>query len=302
MKYERILRALSATPWMILPAKLEEIFGVVEARAAGVTLSARELKHFAARKKKYTGVNGNVAVLPVYGTISQRFGLLTASGGTSTDEFCRAFDQALADASIGAILADFDTPGGSVFGVQEAFNKVFAARGQKPLVASVNSQAASAGYYLACAFDEIVVTPSGELGSVGVISAHVDYSAQNAADGVKVTYITAGQYKAEMNPDSPLSDEAKAYEQSVIDAYYAAFVDSVAQGRGVTTRAVKADFGQGRCVLAADAVEKKMADRVAPFSQVLAELNAAAKPPGTGRRPVSGAQVALLRKKLALRK
>ena len=306
MKYSRILNAIYAEPWAILPAKLEEIVGVVEARAAGITLSATELKHFAARRKKYTGVNGSVAVIPVYGTIAQRFGLLTASGGTSLQEFAQKYDQAINDPAIGAVLADFDTPGGSVYGVEEMAQKIFDNRGKKPQIAIANAMAASAGFWLASAFDELVVTPSGEVGSVGVIMMHEDFSKANEAEGRTVTYVTAGKYKAEGNPDEPLGDEARAEYQGQVDRYYTSFVDSLARNRGVTSRTVKADFGQGRVVGAKEAVDRGMADRVAPFDQVLSELNAGSpgrpkSPPDdkTGRR---AQRPSILRKRLELMK
>jgi len=118
-----------------------------------------------------------------------------------------------------------------------------------------------------------------------------------------VTYVAAGSFKTEWNPDGPLTKEAFAFEQARINEYYDAFVDGVAKGRGVTAARAKKDFGQGRSLSAAACVEAGMADRVAPFAQVLAEMNAAAKPAtargGSGLR--QGQKIALLRKKLASR-
>ena len=103
----------------------------------------------------------------LHGTIAQRVGLLTGSGGTSTDEFGRQFDAALADRDVAGILIDADTPGGSVFGVHGLSQKIFESRGKKPIVAIANSEACSTGYYVASAADELWITPSGMVGSIG---------------------------------------------------------------------------------------------------------------------------------------
>jgi capsid assembly protease len=319
MRYERILAALNGATWAMCPRKFEEIRAVVEARGQGITASAAEIQAIVAKKKKYSGINGGVYVLPLFGVISQRIGLMSeASGGTSIEAYMREFEDALADPQVGAILSDIDSPGGSVAGVQEAAARIYAARGQKPLVGIANAQAASAAFWLGTAFDEFVITPSGEAGSLGVFTAHEDYSAQNEADGRKVTYVSAGPYKTEWNPDGPLSKEAFDFEQQRINEYYEAFVDGVAKGRGVTSAQAKRNFGGGRCLSATACVEAGMADRVAPFAQVLAELNAARKPAGTRAKGAEGggqraegesrtpaaskATIALLRKRLELRK
>jgi hypothetical protein len=94
--------------------------------------------------------------------------------------------------------------------------------------------------------------------------------------GIDPTYISAGDYKTEGNPDEPLSTEAKAAFQAQVDDFYAMFVGDVAAGRGVDTAAVESKFGQGRMVLAEQAVANGMADRVGTFEDVVAELGGGA--------------------------
>lgn len=272
MKYNRILAAIASTPWMIYPPKLEEIIGVIEARAAGVTLGVDEWKEIESRRMRHAGVSGGVAVMPLLGTISQRVGLLTGSGGVSTDEFGRQFDEAMNNPDVGAILLDVDSPGGSVFGVDELATKIRSARGQKRTVALVNSQAYSAGYYLASAAEEVVITPSGMLGSIGTRMVHVDESKLNEQMGIDVTYIYAGKYKVEGNPDEPLGDEARAEIQRMVDRYYQAFVAAVAANRGVSASHVEEHYGQGRVFGAEDAVARGMADRIGTYETVMSDL------------------------------
>ena len=83
------------------------------------------------------------------------------------------------------------------------------ARGTKPITAIANTLAASAAYWLATAADELVVTPSAEIGSIGVFAAHRDFSVALHNAGLKTTLISAGKYKVEANPFEPLSAEAR---------------------------------------------------------------------------------------------
>jgi ClpP class serine protease len=72
-----------------------------------------------------------------------------------------------------------------------------------------NPAACSAGYWLASQCTELVATPSGETGSVGVFMVHSDLSKMNERIGYKPTYIGTPRYKAEGNPDTELSDDTR---------------------------------------------------------------------------------------------
>ena len=214
-----------------------------------------------------------IAVLPLLGPITQRAGMFTAFfGGTSTEKWGRAFDDLIASESVGAVVIDGDSPGGSVAGVPELAEKVFRARGNKPVVFVANTWLASAAYWIASQADQIVVTPSGEVGSIGVWSMHVDISEAMKEWGEKVTLISAGKYKTEFNPYEPLSEEAAAHEQGVVDRYYGEFVAAVARGRGISAKDVRSGFGEGRMVGPKDAVSAGMADRVATLDDTIRRL------------------------------
>jgi signal peptide peptidase SppA len=274
--YGRIWQAVLESPWAILPGKLATILDVLTLHTQGTTFTAEEIEHAigAARSQPtQASRSGAVAVIPIRGTIAQRMSLLDeSSGGTSTESVARQFRAALADPQVGSILLDVDSPGGSVYGVPELAAEIYGARGDKRLVAVANSLAASAAYWIASAADELVVTPSGEVGSIGVLSAHQDRSAALDTLGIKTTLISAGKYKVEGNPFEPLSDDARAAIQSRVDEYYADFVGAVARQRGVSTKDVRGGFGEGRTVGAHEAVRLGMADRVATLDDTIARL------------------------------
>ncbi len=227
--------------------------------------------------------SGGVAVLPLSGFIFPRPNILTYYGyGTAASQFAAAHQELLGDASVSAVVWDVDSPGGSVAGVPEAAEKLLGLRGKKKTVAVSNTLMASAAYWLASAADEIVATPSSMTGSIGVYVVHDDYSAANAKAGIKPTYVYAGQYKIDGNPDQPLSPSALASMQAMVDDYYTQFLGAVARGRRTTRNEVRNGFGQGDALTADRAVAAKLADRVATLDAVVTQLG---RSTGSGSGP-----------------
>jgi signal peptide peptidase SppA len=262
------LEQLNGEPWAILPSHLEFMTRLL---ADGVDLGAVETIE-AKRPIRRLRNPGAIAVMPVHGIIQKRGGILMDFfGGTSTEALGRAIDAAMAEPKISAIVLDIDSPGGSVYGVEELATKIRTAKG-KPIVAVANDLMASAAYYIGAQADEVIATPSSELGSIGVIAQHQDVSALLKRLGVNITLITAGKYKAEGNPYEPLDEEAESEIQKRVDRYYDQFVRAVAAGRSTSMAKVKADMGQGRVFGAVEAVERNMADRIATLDEVLAGL------------------------------
>jgi signal peptide peptidase SppA len=274
MTTQHISRNLLETPWAILPTKMEAIVEMVTRYFTGEKLSAEEVQmrvNGATRPSERTA--GAIAVLPLFGTIVPRANLFTnASGATSAEIFGKRFDELINDPSVGAIILDVDSPGGQVAGIEEVSKKIFDARGRKPVVAVANHLAASAAYWIATAADELVVTPSGEVGSIGVFAAHEDMSESLAKEGIKVTMISEGKYKTEGNPYEPLSEESKAAIQERVAEVYDSFIKAVARNRGVKAADVREGFGEGRVVSAKKAVQLGMADRVGTLDETIVRM------------------------------
>lgn len=222
---------------------------------------------------KFSDVKGNIAIIPIRGIITPKASIWSIFfGGAPLNILNAEFDSAVSDKSIGAIVLDIDSPGGSVFGVHEFAEKIYNARGSKPIIAIVNSIAASAAYHIAASVDEIVMMRSGEVGSVGVYAIHVDQSELLKKEGLNVTILKAGKFKAQGMGIEPLTDSAKAEIQGRIDDYYSLMVADIAKGRGVTAATVKGGFGQGEIVGAIQAKEMGMVDRINTFEEVIARL------------------------------
>lgn len=285
---ERVLQAVVSTPWAIMPEKLEAILEILELRMAGVHFSPDELaaRIEASREDRpEPKLEGKVAVLPVFGVMARRMNMMTEmSGGVSLELWRRNFDVMLADPEVKAIVLQVDSPGGEVAGTQELAEYVYSNRKKKRLIAVADTLAASAAYWLAAAAEEVVVSPSGYVGSVGVFALHIDQSEAMQKAGLKATIIRAGRYKAEGLPLEPLKEETKEFMQAQADRIYDTFVKALATYRGVSVKAVRDDFGQGRVVDAETAKTAGMVDRVATFEEVLGRLGVGAVGVGNVRR------------------
>lgn len=262
-------------PLAILSSALRSIRAIAEAAEPVIVTDA---DHQAALRGRSSGhVRGGVAVIPLQGVITPQgswLDRLFGGGAGGLQGFRSSLREALGDDDVAAIVLDVHSPGGSVSLVPETAAEIRAARDEKPIVAVANTMSASAAYWLAAQADEVVVTPSGFLGSIGVYMVHDDWSGFNEALGVLPTYVYAGTYKVEGNPDEPLSDEAKAAIQAEVDDLYGLFVADVAAGRGVSADAVRSGYGEGRVLPAARAVTAGLGDRVATIDDVVRELAA----------------------------
>lgn len=268
MKYQHVAEYVASHLWAIDASKLRELLSVLAFRAAGGEFTPDEIRARIgeggnASASRLQG--GSVAVVPIRGVIAHRMSAMeSSSGGTSAEGVAAMLRQVMADASVGTVVLDVDSPGGTVTGMTELAAEIYDMRGRgtKKIIAQVNGMAASAAYWLASQADEIVSIPSGLAGSIGVFTAHEDLSKALANEGIDVTLISAGKYKVEGNPFEPLSEEAKAVIQARVDDAYATFVKDVARGRGASQAAVREGYGQGRALGAKDALKAGLIDRI----------------------------------------
>lgn len=210
-------------------------------------------------------VSNGILKIPVQGVLLNRFSYAYGRWATGYQYIERALSRGLADGNVRAIALVTDSPGGEVAGCFELADKIFEARGKKPIRAFAADHAYSAAYALASAASEVIVTRSGGTGSVGVVTAHVDYSEALANEGIKVTFVFAGAHKVDGNPYEALPDSVKARMQERIDRIYGVFTSSVARNRGVDEKAVRAT--EALTFDAQDSVANGFADRVGALDE-----------------------------------
>lgn len=184
---------------------------------------------------------GSAAVLRVDGPLMNDPGWMWEGFGAITyTQIASSIDAQAAERGVAVICLDLHSPGGGVAGfadVQAAIRRAKAAG--KRLVAYVHDLAASMAYWLAALCDEIVSSPLGQAGSVGVIAMVYDTSEAFAKAGVKPRPIASSPDKGAAFPGVPVTPEWEAMIQKTVDELYGLMVADVARGRRMTPEAVR---------------------------------------------------------------
>ena len=217
-------------------------------------------------------VEDGLAVIPVQGAMSkhglQFFGWRLLF---SMREIAAALKEVAADTSVRAILLDVDSPGGTVDGIEELALAVRTAAAAKPLYAWADGLMASAAYWMASGARRIAAPATAQVGSIGVISMHREFSKALEGAGVRYTILAAGHYKAAGNTVEPLSDEMRAYLQEGIDAVYELFLSAVEQGRGVSREKTLA-MADGKIFIAGEALKAGLIDRICSREEFIKQI------------------------------
>ena len=284
--YPHLADRLLNTPLLLHPQKLDAIIAGLGGRLLGVDglqINAAELTACAAlpaemfttrrgerTERGYRVVDG-VAVISAMGGLVHRTKLAADSSLLiGYNDLAADVEDALSKSDVHAIALVMDSPGGEVAGAFELAERIYAARGRKPIVAVADGMAASAAYLAASAADEVVLTNTSYVGSIGVVMRHVDFSRALANDGITVSHIFAGEHKIDGNPYQPLPDAVRAALQADIEGLYQMFVQAVAKHRGMDEQAVRdTRAGVYRGVAA---VAARLADRIGTVDAVVAEL------------------------------
>lgn len=267
------------TPLMISEHKAEVIAAALHQRLGfnsferldGTVLEASDMLALAgdARRNyddwKPFHADGNIAVIPITGTLVHKFGWLDpTSGMTGYDGVAKKFRAAAADPEIRAIWFDIDSPGGEVAGCfalcEEIAQATQSEGGDKPVWAYINEQATSAAYAIASVCDRIYGPRTMCTGSIGAYMMHVDFTKALDKNGIQPTIIRSGKRKARTTSYEKLDDPAKAKLLSMVDETRDIFANLVALGRGLSVEdvlATEADIYSG-----SDALEIGLVDGV----------------------------------------
>lgn len=215
--------------------------------------------------QSYPVVN-SIAVIDIMGTLVHSGGYIGSSSGMMCYDGIQAQIASAEDnALVKGIMLRFHTPGGEVSGVQALGTAIDQC--SKPVWGHANDMAASAGCWLISACDKVLLTQTAEIGSIGVLMGHCDYSEALAAEGIKVTLIHAGAHKVDGNPYEPLPASVQAEFQGDLDELRNLFATTVATYRGIPTLQVLAT--EARMYRGQAAVAEGLADQVMSFDDAM---------------------------------
>lgn len=293
---------LLGTPLLIARPKLDVILRALGPRLLG-SGALLPLEQAAPAERELMVTPEGVALVPVVGTLVARSGWLDAASGlTSYPELAAEIAAAIADPAIRAVLLEIDSPGGEVGGLFDLVETIGEqkAASAKPLWAVASENALSAAYAIASTADRLWVTRTGEIGSIGVVAAHLDESGADAQAGHRWSFVHAGARKLDGNPHEPLSDHARAEIQADVDALYEQLVTLVARNRRRAPEAVRAT--EAAVYRGARGVELGLADSIGTTAKALAELSRSIQPKrpnlsipraANARRPAPHQEVAM---------
>lgn len=215
-------------------------------------------------------VKDGILQIPVKGVLLHNFPYAVGSYATGYYYIQKAMERGLEDPAVRGIAFVCDSPGGTVAGCFELVDRIYDNRKRKPMASFAHEHAYSAAYAVASAPKKITVSRTGGVGSIGVVTQHVDWSKALAQEGIKITYIFAGKHKVDGNPNEPLSDSAKERIQARIDETYGIFCAAVARNRGIDEKAIRKT--EALTFTATEAVDQKLADAIGPLDEALAEF------------------------------
>ena len=165
----------------------------------------------------------------VDGTIGEGEG--EGAEGINSGPFVKAMRRYADDENVKAVVLRIDSPGGSALASDKMWHAVRRVAKRKPVIVSIGDMAASGGYYVACAGDEIYANQNSIVGSIGVVGGKIVADRLAAQVGVNSTTIGRGRNANWMSPIARFSDTERASFQRVLNQTYATFLTRVREGR-----------------------------------------------------------------------
>jgi signal peptide peptidase SppA len=270
-KMKKINPLWGREPWAITETAMQTILSVAARENESPEAVASKLGRELQNTYNATERDG-VAILPVTGPLFRYANIFTSiSGATSYELIAKDFRIALDNPQIKAIILDIDSPGGEVNGVSELSSMIHEARGKKPIIAYASGDAASGAYWIASAADEIVVSETSALGSIGVVGMYRADDENN-----KTIEIVSSQ-----SPHKRLdvsSDEGRIRLQARIDSMADVFINAIARHRNIDPQTILSDYGGGDVMIGQNAILAGLADRIGSLDHLLQELSQAKAP------------------------
>jgi serine protease SohB len=216
---------------------------------------------------------GDIPVVPVV-RLSGIIGFSTPlRPGLTLASVARPLDRAFAYPRARAVALLINSPGGSAVQSHLVFQRIrqLAAEKERPVIAFVEDVAASGGYMIACAADEIVADPSSIVGSIGVIGASFGFAKLIDKIGVERRIYTAGANKAMLDPFLPENPEHVARLKTIQEDIHTSFIELVKSRRGAKLNGPRDDLFSGEYWAARKAIEFGLVDRIGDLRSTLRE-------------------------------
>jgi signal peptide peptidase SppA len=209
-------------------------------------------------------------IINIEGTLMRKAGYLDAMCGFIGMNILEGeIVSALNNPQINHIIFNWDCPGGSTAGTPQLANLIFEARQQKRITSCVSGCCCSAAYFIGSAADDLYATSEiDDIGSIGVVAMHVDRSEQDKMNGLKYTYIYAGEHKIDGNPHEPLNNKSFESINRTVQYDYEVFLKAVEKNRSID-REYLMKYAEGQVFKAGELVNTKMIDGIISLDKLL---------------------------------
>jgi len=235
--------------------------------AAGEWVQAEDVEY-----PRLLSVSDGLATITIKGPlVNSDSPYLKYCGVTGYPEIREALIAAVNDDTVHQILLDIDSGGGAVSGCDDTGNLIRQSHKVKPVTAYGETMA-SAAYWLGCSAGKVYSGKASLVGSIGVKATFREYSKANEMEGVTVTVIRAGKYKALADSNEPLSKAAEAQIKAMVDASYGVFVDHVVEMRGRTYEYTDKTMADGQEFIGQAAADVGLTDGVTTYDAVVGGL------------------------------
>lgn len=216
---------------------------------------------------------GDVAIVYAEGTIVSGSGGKTSPVGTSasigSETFAKAIRRAVDDDDVKAIVVRVNSPGGVAPAADEMRHEIELAAAEKPLIVSMGSVAASGGYWIATAAEQIVADSLSITGSIGVYSVFFDVGDLfDSKLGITYDIVETNPYADMYSGLRSFSSAELQLAQRSVDETYQSFLEKVSENRNMTTDEVH-ELAQGRVWSGVDALSVGLVDRLGSLDDAI---------------------------------
>ncbi len=254
----------TSQPWAITTDALTNILDVAARTNASPEAVAAKLGRELHNQHPMTISNG-VAVIPIIGALFRYANVFTqVSGASSYEMIAKDVSNAFTNPDVHTILLNIDSPGGEVNGCCELAQFIYGVRGKKPIIAYGSGDVASGAYWIASSCDNIIVSKTSSVGSIGVVGVYRDNKDDNT---VEIVSSQSPHKRCDIH-----DDDGRTRLQQRIDALANVFIDAVATYRNVSTEHVTEHFGGGDVFIGEHALQRGLVDRVSTLDNVLNQL------------------------------
>lgn len=191
-----------------------------------------------------------------------------------TEKMARELIKLKEDKAVKAVVIRVNSPGGSAYVSDQIWKQVKALKEEKPVVVSMGNVAASGGYYISCAANQIVAEPNTLTGSIGVFGMFPNMTGLFEKLDVTSDVVKTHTFSDMGNIARPMTADEKVLVQGAIERNYRTFLARCAEGRGMSVEAIDA-IGQGRVWTGEQALANGLVDRLGDLDtaiQVAADL------------------------------